>query len=126
MLKQQDAQDAKKKTVVAYDKLGGKHLPASIEAERAVLSALLLDDTHIGRIAEIVAPEDFYHIPHKLVFQAIISLAVQSKRIDLVTLQDELFKQNVLEQIGGVVFLVSLQEDIPMLGLLDQHATLVK
>lgn len=126
MVKQQDVHDAKKKTFVACDNIVGKHLPASIEAERAVLSALLLDDTHVGRIAEMVAPEDFYHIPHKLVFQAIVSLAVQSKRIDLVTLQDELLKQKVLEQIGGVVFLVSLQEDIPMLGLLDQHATLVK
>src|SRR4029077_3436443 len=91
-----------------------------------VLGALLLDDIHVGRIAEIISPEDFYYIPHKLVFQAIVSLSAQLKRIDIVTLQDELLKQSVLEKIGGGVFLISLQEDIPALGLLEQHATMIK
>lgn len=126
MLKQRDIHDAKQKNLLSCEKIVGKNLPASIEAERAVLGALLLDDSHVGRIAEIISPEDFYHIPHQFVFQAVMALALQFKRIDIVTLQDELLKNNVLDQVGGVVFLISLQEDVPMLGLLDQHATLVK
>lgn len=112
--------------LILPEKVLGKSLPASQEAEKAVLGALLLDDIHVGRIAEIISPEDFYYIPHQLVFQAIVSLSAQLKRIDIVTLQDELLKQSVLEKIGGVVFLISLQEDIPALGLLEQHATMIK
>lgn len=104
----------------------GKSLPASIEAERAVLGSLLLNDEHIAHVTERLTPDDFYHGPHKMVFQGMISLAQQHKRIDIVTLQDELTKQGDLESIGGVVFLLSLQEDIPMMGLLEQHATIIK
>lgn len=104
----------------------GKSLPASIEAERAVLGSLLLNDEHLAQITERLTPDDYYHAPHKMVFQAMISLAQQHKRIDIVTLQDELTKQGDLEAIGGVVFLLSLQEDIPMMGLLEQHATIIK
>lgn len=125
MLKQRQSPD-RQQGLILPEKVLGKSLPASQEAEKAVLGALLLDDIHVGRIAEIISHEDFYYIPHQLVFQAIVSLSAQLKRIDIVTLQDELLKQNVLEKIGGVVFLISLQEDIPALGLLEQHATMIK
>lgn len=104
----------------------GKNLPASLEAERAVLGALLLNDEYIGQIAEFLSADDFYALPHKLIFQAIIDCASQSKRVDLVTLQDELSKRGQLEAIGDVMFLVSLQEDIPAVGLIDQHAAIIK
>ena len=48
---------------------------------------------------------------------------VQShKRVDIISLQDELSKKNVLDTIGGIVYLVSLQEDIPSVGMVKQHA----
>ncbi len=53
-------------------------------------------------------------------------LEQQNKRIDLVTLQDELGKRGQLDSIGGVVYLVSLQEDIPSVGLIEQHAQIIK
>lgn len=108
------------------DQLVGKRLPSTIEAERAVLGALLLNDTYINQIAEQLTAEDFYSMPHKLIYQAILDIAQQHKRLDLVTLQDELSKRGHLESIGGILFLVSLQEDIPAVGLIDQHATIIK
>ena len=60
-------------------------------------------------------------MPHKLIYQAILDIAQQHKRLDLVTLQDELSKRGHLEAIGGILFLVSLQEDIPAVGLIDQQ-----
>lgn len=104
----------------------GRSLPANIEAERSVLGALLLNDEKVGTVAEIIRPSDFYSPAHQMVFQAIIDLSQQSKRVDLVTLQDELTKRDKLETIGGIVYLVSLQEDIPAIGLIEQHAKIVK
>lgn len=104
----------------------GKNLPASMEAERAVLSAILLNDDCIAQLAEIIGPDDFYAINHKLIYQAVVDIAHEFKRVDLVTLQDELAKRGQLEVIGGVLFLLSLQEDIPAVGLIEQHARIIK
>src|SRR5438105_6674682 len=108
------------------ENLLGKRLPTALDAERAVISALLLNSQTIHRVTEFLTASDFYLHQHKLIFQAIIRLTEQNKQVDLVTLQDELAKTNDLEKIGGIVFLVSLQEDIPALGLVEQHARIIK
>lgn len=104
----------------------GKSLPASLDAERAVLSALLLNDETLSQVSEILLPNDFYNLQHKIIYETILSFSQRLNRIDLVTLQDELKKKKQLEIIGGVTYLVSLQEDIPSLGLVEQHARIIK
>lgn len=108
------------------EKILGRSLPANIEAERAVLGALLLNDEYVGRVAETLGADDFYSPPHRIIYHTIIDLTQKGKRIDLVTLQDELIKKEQLEAIGGVVYLISLQEDIPAVGLIEQHAKIIK
>jgi replicative DNA helicase len=104
----------------------GKMLPAHSDAERAVLGALLLNDEYISTISEIIVPDDFYSPAHKIIYQAIIDLGQKHKRIDIVTLQDELIKKNQLDVIGGIIYLVTLQEEIPSVGLIVQHASIIK
>src|SRR3990172_10120384 len=104
----------------------GKTLPAHSDAERAVLGALLLNDEYISTVAEIIVPDDFYSHAHKIIYQAIIDLSQKHKRIDIVTLQDELTKKDLLEAAGGIMYLLTLQEDIPSVGLIVQHATIIK
>lgn len=104
----------------------GKSLPAHTDAERAVLGALLLNDEYINTISEVIVADDFYNPAHKIIYQAIIDLGQKHKRIDIVTLQNELTKQNQLEAIGGIIYLLTLQEDIPSVGLIVQHANIVK
>lgn len=111
---------------VDAEKTIGKKLPASIEAERAVLAALLLSDENIATVSEIISAHDFYVKAHALIFQSMINLSTTGKRIDIVTLQDELLKNAHLDESGGVVYLLSLQEDIPSVGLLEQHARIIK
>lgn len=108
------------------ENLLGKALPANIDAERAVLGALLLNDSWIAQVVEILQPEDFYSQHHKIIYEQILQLNQQYKRVDLVTLQDELHKKGQLELIGGVVYLISLQEEIPSAGLITQHAQIIK
>lgn len=107
-------------------KLLGKQLPSNLEAERAVLGALLLNDEYVSQVSQLLRADDFYAPAHRIVFQTILDIAGQNKRVDLVTLQDELVKKGTLEKIGGLVYLVSLQEDIPAVGLLNQHAQIIR
>lgn len=104
----------------------GKNLPASIEAERSVLGSILLNDALLPQVAEHITAQDFYHPPHQLVWQAITTLSQELKRIDLVSVQDQLIKAQQLEAIGGPAYLAMLQEDITSLGLAVQHAQIIK
>jgi replicative DNA helicase len=104
----------------------GKTMPFSLEAERAVLGALLLSDERIGLVEELLVSGDFYTMAHKTLYEAMLSLRHQMKRIDLVTLQDELEKSGQFQAVGGTIYLLSLQEDITAIGFLEQHARIVK
>lgn len=108
------------------EQLLGKTLPANIDAERAVLGALLLNDEWVSQVLEILKADDFYSQAHRIIFEHIVILSQQFKRIDLVTLQDELAKKGQLDTVGGLVYLVSLQEELPSAGLVNQHAQIIK
>lgn len=69
------------------ESLVGKSLPASIEAERAILNALILNASQVTIVSEIIGPHDFYLSAHKLVFQSIIELEQKKKQIDIITIQ---------------------------------------
>lgn len=111
--------------VTANDLLG-KMPPCNQEAERAVLGAILLHDAGLSQITDFLAAEDFYIPAHQIIYQSMIAIVQRTQRIDLVTLQDELTKKNQLDTIGGLSYIVSLQEDIPAAGLIEQHARIIK
>ncbi|MDR3646721.1 MAG: replicative DNA helicase [Candidatus Babeliales bacterium] len=104
----------------------GKQLPASIEAEKSVLGAVLLNDECFVQIAELLMPNDFYNSGHKIIYEVMQELIAKHKRIDIVTIQDELNKREQLDSIGGLVYLIGLQEEIPAVGLIEQHAKIIK
>ncbi len=110
----------------SVEQIIGKTLPCNIDAERAVLGSLLLNDEHVSTVTELLTRDDFYSHANRLVFGAIIGIVEQRRRVDLITLQDELVKRNELDAVGGLVYLVSLQEDITAIGLVEQHARMVK
>lgn len=86
--------------------------PHNIEAEQAVLGGVLIDNTIFHSILEILKPDDFYHPAHKIIYSSFIDLYSKNKPIDLITLKEHLEKNDNLEEIGGVVYLASLAENI--------------
>lgn len=104
----------------------GKKLPAAIEAEKALLGALLLNDENVTQAVEVLTPDDFYIHSHKAIYECVVSLAQRNERLDVVTLQNELEKKGILEKVGGVAYLLDLQENIPALGLVTQHGKIIK
>ena len=108
------------------EKVLGKSLPYSLEAERAVLGSLLLNDEQAQEVVRLLIKADFYSPAHRAIFDVIFMLLEKHKRIDLITVKDELDKRNELDVVGGLVYLISLQEDIAAIGLIDQHARIIK
>ena len=104
----------------------GKSLPTSIEAEKAVLSAILLDDENVTLVTDILRASDFYVKQHQHIFQAIIDVVSGGLKCDLLVLQDHLANKKLIDEVGGIEYLMELQEDIPSMGLIAQHARIVK
>lgn len=104
----------------------GKKLPAAIEAEKALLGALLLNDENVAQAVEILIPNDFYVFAHRIIYESIVAISQRTERLDIVTLQNELEKKGVLEKVGGMTYLLGLQENIPAIGLVAQHSAIIK
>ncbi len=116
----------RRKEAPSTEHILGKSLPTSIEAEKAVLSAILLDDQNVTLVTDILRASDFYVKQHQYIFQAIIDVVSSGMKCDLLVLQDHLTNKKLLEEAGGIEYLMELQEDIPSMGLIAQHARIVK
>jgi replicative DNA helicase len=87
--------------------------PQSIEAEEAVLSAILIDNSTLLDVIDIVSPDDFYRSAHKKIFRCIKDLFSKNEPVDLITLVNALREQNHLEDIGGASYLSFLIDSVP-------------
>ncbi len=98
--------------------------PQNIEAEESLLSAILIDNSTLLDIIEILSPDDFYKSAHKTIFSAVLELFNKSEPVDLVTLSNILKEQGRIEQIGGATYLAKLL-DIPLATNAVHYAKIV-
>lgn len=85
----------------------------SKEDEKAVLGAILKDNTVIKDIQEVVSPDDFYYDNHKKIYTAILELNNSSIPIDTITLSKYLKDTGFLEEVGGAIEIVLLRDSCP-------------
>ncbi len=88
--------------------------PHSIEAEESILSAILIDNTALLDVLEILSPKDFYRLAHEKIFSAVVDLFNKDEPVDLVTLSNRLREKGQLEEVGGAVFLARLVDTVPL------------
>ncbi|HWY48166.1 MAG TPA: replicative DNA helicase [Bryobacteraceae bacterium] len=100
-------------------------LPVNLDAERFVLGAILMDDALYIQVAGSLESEDFSLEKHRRIFLRMGELYNRGERIDRVTVANELMKQNQLESVDGVSYLVSLDEGLPALANLDSYVRIV-
>jgi replicative DNA helicase len=100
--------------------------PHSVEAEQAVLGALMLDNVAWDSVADVLSPDDFYRHDHRLVFEAIAELAGRNQPCDAVTLSDFLERKGSLEEVGGLAYLGTLARDTASAANVRAYAQLVR
>src|ERR1700744_6746561 len=78
-------------------------LPHNLVAEKSVLGAVLLDEQHLHALLvdEQLRPEHFYLREHAGVFEAMLELYEADKKIDHLTVAEQLRENNRLDEIGG-------------------------
>src|SRR5271154_4596351 len=101
-------------------------LPASIDAERSILGAILLDNHAYNEAAEKLRAEDFALDSHQRIFSRMAELMDASHAVDIVTLAEELAKRKEVESIGGVAYLASLTEGLPRRLSIEEYVRIVK
>jgi replicative DNA helicase len=87
--------------------------PQNVEAEEAVLGALLIDPDAIIRVASILRPEDFYREKHGWIYDVALSLHDRREPIDFLTVCDELERRGQLDELGGPAHITSLINAVP-------------
>lgn len=100
--------------------------PQNIEAEEALLSAILFDPQTVYDIIEVLEPSDFYKAAHKEIFEAMLALFNANEPIDLVTLTDRLKQLGKLDEAGGPVYISSLMETVPLATNAPQYGKIVR
>ena len=103
-----------------------ERIPAqSIEAEQAVLSAILIDNNVMGNVTEILKPPDFYRMVHQVIYQIMLELHAKHQPIDIITLIEELKNRNKLDDVGGVSYITLLANIVPTSANALYHARIV-
>lgn len=100
--------------------------PHNIDAERAVLGSLLLDNQVADEIFGLLKEECFYLEQHRKIFRAIFEVYKETHIIDLISVKDFLIRRGELEAIGGVEYLSSLLDSVPSTKNAVLYATVVK
>lgn len=102
--------------------------PHDLEAEGCLLGSLLLDNSVIADIHELIKKDCFYNSHHQLIYEAILKLYDERVPVDEVTLKNELEKRgpNILEKIGGASYLITLSESVPSAGNAIYYAKIIR
>jgi len=103
-----------------------KTMPHDINAEQSVLGSLLLDSDLIGDVLDVISfDEEFYHESHKEIFRTIKNLFSEGKTVDMITVSDELSKNQLLQVIGGFEYLSELSDVGTLIHNVSNHAKIV-
>ena len=100
--------------------------PQNIEAEQAVLGAMLIKKEAVVEAMEILRPEDFYRDAHRVVFEAIMAVFQNDSAVDMITVTEQLKKSDLLDKAGGVAGVTALANAVPTAANVVYHAKIVR
>ena len=112
-----------KNSIINLEK--GKLPPQAIDLEEVVLGAMMIDKKGVDEVIDILTPEAFYKESHQLIFESIFSLFQKSEPIDLLTVSNQLKKDNNHERIGGDFYLISLTQKVSSSAHIEFHARII-
>ena len=102
-----------------------RSMPCSMEAEQAVLGAIISDNEVAIRIVSDLVVDDFYAQNHRIIFEQIQKLSRENKPIDIVMLASSLDREGLLAQIGGVTTLAEMVDSIPSTANIDYYVNIL-
>ena len=103
----------------------GKIPPHDIEAEQAILGAMLTDKDAVISSIEVLKEDAFYREDNKAIFAAIMSLYAKNEPIDIITVKNELTEAGNFERVGGIEYLAALPDKVPTTANVERYIKIV-
>lgn len=100
--------------------------PNSLDVERSILGACLIDKDAVVAVAEFLRPEHFYDDAHGSIFDAVLTLYEERAPIDIVTLTEKLKRKKALKKSGGATYLSELAAAVPTAANVEHYGRIVK
>ncbi len=108
---------------VTFDEV---NLPYSLEAEQAVLGAILMDADCIHQVGDVLRPEHFYLPEHQSIYGIMLLKMMESKTIDFVTVLEALKTESFFSGEEGKAYLLKLAQIVPSISNVGNYARIVR
>ncbi|MFH1311822.1 MAG: replicative DNA helicase [Candidatus Eisenbacteria bacterium] len=99
--------------------------PQAVEAEMAVLGAMMLDRDAIARAVEIIDDTCFYMNQHAKMYNCMVTIYDRNEAVDLITLTEELKRCGDLEALGGALYIENVLSSVATSANIEHHAKIV-
>ena len=99
--------------------------PQAVEIEKVVLGSLMIDTDAFTVVSEILHPETFYDPRHQKIYQAIQTLNINEKPVDMLTVTEELKREGSFDEIGGLDYITELTMGVATSANILSHATIL-
>ena len=116
---------ARAKVNVPEEDAYGHVQPQALEFEEAVLGALMIEQDAYSQVSEILRPESFYDHRHQLIYEAIRTLNLQQKPVDILTVTEHLNTMGNLEEVGGPFYITQLSGKVASSAHIEYHARII-
>lgn len=113
----------KKKSVIDLEQ--GRIPPQAIDFEEAVLGAILIDNSAINQVIDILKPESFYKEENQLIFEVVKDLFGDSQPVDILTVANALRTRGSLAEVGGEYYLINLSQKVSSSAHSEFHARII-
>ena len=100
--------------------------PQSLESEMAVLGSIMLRRNALHEVEDVLIPESFYAERHKIIYSAMLDLAVKNEPVDMLSLSTKLDEKKQLDSIGGNSYLAEITNSVPSSTNVKHYAEIVQ
>jgi replicative DNA helicase len=100
--------------------------PQNMEAEQSILGSILLENSAVNSVLEVMSKGDFYSEAHRKIFNLMVELSEKNEPVDIITLSNALRDKGLLDSIGGTAYLASLVDNVPSAANVANYAKIVK
>lgn len=104
---------------------GGKLPPQAVDLEEAVLGAMMLENTPVNDVIDILKPESFYKDAHQRIYNSIVTLFHKSEPIDILTVTAQLRNNGELDLVGGPYYISQLTNRVASTANAEYHARII-
>lgn len=103
----------------------GKVPPQAVDIEEAVLGAIMIEKDAVITVLDLLKPVSFYKETHQKIFKAIMDLSLKEEPVDILTVTEELRKQELLDEVGGPLYISQLTSRVASAAHVEFHARIV-